>query len=44
MRTNLDDVAVAAGVARATVYRYFPNRRRLLEELTRRTAEAAHER
>ena len=30
-RANLGDVAVAAGVARATVYRYYPNRRRLLE-------------
>ncbi len=43
-RANLGDVALAAGVARATVYRYFPNRRRLLEELGRVTAEAAHER
>jgi TetR/AcrR family transcriptional regulator, mexCD-oprJ operon repressor len=38
-RANLADVAVAAGVARATVYRYFPNRRRLLDELARVTAE-----
>jgi TetR/AcrR family transcriptional repressor of mexCD-oprJ operon len=43
-RANLADVAVAAGVARATVYRYYPNRRRLLEELTRHAAESAHER
>jgi len=43
-RMNLGDVAVAAGVARATVYRYFPNRARLLDELTHRTAVAAHER
>jgi TetR/AcrR family transcriptional repressor of mexCD-oprJ operon len=41
---NLGDVATAAGVARATVYRYFPNRRRLLEELARVAAEDAHER
>jgi AcrR family transcriptional regulator len=37
-------VAVAAGVARATVYRYFPNRARLLDELTRVAAEDANER
>jgi AcrR family transcriptional regulator len=43
-RANLADVAVAAGVARATVYRYYPNRRRLLEELAKRAAESAHER
>jgi AcrR family transcriptional regulator len=41
---NLGDVADAAGVARATVYRYFPNRRRLLDELARMVAEDAHER
>lgn len=29
----MSDVAVAAGVARATVYRYFPNRQALLDEL-----------
>jgi TetR/AcrR family transcriptional regulator, mexCD-oprJ operon repressor len=43
-RANLADVAVAAGVARATVYRYFPNRRRLLDELARATAEDVHAR
>jgi AcrR family transcriptional regulator len=43
-RANLGDVAVAAGVARATVYRYFPNRRRLLAELGRVAAQDAHER
>ena len=29
----MNDVAVAAGVARATVYRYFPSRQAMLEEL-----------
>jgi TetR/AcrR family transcriptional repressor of mexCD-oprJ operon len=43
-RANLGDVAVAAGVARATVYRYFPNRRHLLDELARVTAEDVHAR
>lgn len=42
-RATLADVAVSAGVARATVYRYFPNRRRLVEEVARRAAENAHE-
>ncbi len=38
----MKDVAEAAGVARATVYRYFPNRQALLEALARvATNEAA---
>jgi TetR/AcrR family transcriptional regulator, mexCD-oprJ operon repressor len=43
-RANMDDVAEEAGVARATVYRYFPNRQQLLAELSRRAAESAHDR
>ncbi len=31
----MSDVAAAAGVARATVYRYFPSRQSLLDELAR---------
>src|SRR5215218_6687483 len=34
-QTSMADVAAAAGVARATVYRYFPNRQALLDALAR---------
>src|SRR5215207_1507735 len=41
---SMTDVAVAAGVARATLYRYFPTRQQLLDELAALALEAAHDR
>jgi len=41
---SMNDVAVAAGVARATVYRYFPNRQALLDELAELAVRSAGER
>jgi TetR/AcrR family transcriptional regulator, mexCD-oprJ operon repressor len=41
---SMADVAAAAGVARATVYRYFPSRQLLLDELTALALQDADER
>ena len=38
-QASMNDVATAAGVARATLYRYFPSRQALLDELARVAAE-----
>src|SRR4051812_10463416 len=41
---SMSDVAAAAGVARATVYRYFPTRHSLLDELASSAIRGAGER
>jgi TetR/AcrR family transcriptional regulator, mexCD-oprJ operon repressor len=43
-QANMTDVAAAAGVARATVYRYFPNRQALIDELAELAVQSAGER
>jgi TetR/AcrR family transcriptional repressor of mexCD-oprJ operon len=43
-QASMADVATAAGMARATVYRYFPNREALFEALGRLAVEEAGER
>jgi AcrR family transcriptional regulator len=40
-QASMADVAAAAGMARATVYRYFPNREALFEALGRHAVEEA---
>jgi TetR/AcrR family transcriptional repressor of mexCD-oprJ operon len=43
-QASMNDVAAAAGVARATVYRYFPNRQALIDELAQAAVSDADER
>ena len=43
-QASMADVAAAAGMARATVYRYFPNREALFEALGRLAVEEAGQR
>jgi TetR/AcrR family transcriptional repressor of mexCD-oprJ operon len=43
-QASMLDIAAAAGVGRATVYRYFPSRQALLDELARVAVERAGER
>jgi TetR/AcrR family transcriptional regulator, mexCD-oprJ operon repressor len=43
-QASMNDVAEAAGVARATVYRYFPSRETLLDELARAAIDDVGER
>jgi TetR/AcrR family transcriptional regulator, mexCD-oprJ operon repressor len=43
-QASMNDVAAAAGVARATVYRYFPSRQVLFDELARVAASDAETR
>ena len=43
-QASMNDVAEAAGVARATVYRYFPNRQALLDEMARAAVSDADQR
>ncbi len=43
-QASMNDVAAAAGVARATVYRYFPSRQALLDELARLAVRDAADR
>jgi AcrR family transcriptional regulator len=43
-QASMADVAAAAGMARATVYRYFPNREALFEALGRLAVEEAGDR